>query len=173
MTLVGPFSRDGHRVDLAASDRAARRGRTAGGQRLPWEPGTVGAKRVPRLVVVVDVSGSVDAPLLERFAAELEAITRRCEASLTLVIGDDQLRRVEHFEPGRSSLRAIKFHGGGGTDFSPLLREADRHRPDLGVVLTDLQGPVDYRPHWPVLWAVPPAFETAVAPFGRKLVLMH
>ena len=30
---------------------------------------------------------------------------------------------------------------GGGTDFTPLLEEAARHRPDLTVVLTDLEGP--------------------------------
>ena len=63
------------------------------------------------------------------------------------------------------------FEGGGGTDFTPLLQEADRHRPDIGVVLTDLQGPALYRPRWPVVWAVPQAHAGAVAPYGRKLVL--
>jgi predicted metal-dependent peptidase len=149
----------------------ARRGRTAGGQRLPWEPGVVSAKRVPRLVVIVDVSGSVDDSLLQRFAREIEAITRRTEASLTLVIGDDCVQRVEHFQPGLSTLGDIAFQGGGGTDFSPLLAEANRYRPDLCVVLTDLQGPAAYRPRWPVLWAVPAAFAAAAHPFGRKLVL--
>jgi predicted metal-dependent peptidase len=149
----------------------ARRGRSATGRRLPWEPGIVAAKRVPRLAVMVDVSGSIDAPLLERFAREIEAITRRTEATLTLVIGDDTVQRVEHFQPGRSALRDIVFQGGGGTDFSPLLAEANRHRPDLGVVLTDLEGPAEFRPRWPVLWAVPAACEAVAAPFGRKLVL--
>jgi len=149
----------------------ARGGRSASGRRLPWEPGIVATKRVARLLVVVDVSGSVDAALLQRFASEIEAITRRAEAILTLVIGDDRVQRVEHFQPGKSALRSIAFHGGGGTDFSPLLAEADCHQPDLGVVLTDLQGPAEFRPRWPVLWAVPAAFAAAVAPFGRKLVL--
>jgi hypothetical protein len=52
-----------------------------------------------------------------------------------------------------------------------LLQEADRHRPDIGIVLTDLDGPVAFKPRWPVLWAVPEANATAVPPFGRKLVL--
>jgi predicted metal-dependent peptidase len=59
---------------------------------------------------------------------------------------------VDWFEPGRSNLRDIAFHGGGGTDFAPLLREAERHAPDIGVFLTDLDGPADYRPAFPVLW---------------------
>ena len=41
------------------------------------------------------------------------------------------------------------------TDFTPLLEAADVHRPDLGVVLTDLEGPARFRPRWPVIWAVP------------------
>jgi hypothetical protein len=68
-------------------------------------------------------------------------ITRRLEAALTLVIGDERVQRVEHFEPGRASCATSPFQGGGGTDFTPLLEEADRHDPDITVVLTDLDGP--------------------------------
>ena len=149
----------------------ARQGHCGPGRRMPWEPGFSGRQPVPRLVVVVDVSGSVDTALLGRFAAEIEAITRRLGASLLLVIGDDRVRRVQPCAPGRSPLRDIMFAGGGDTDFTPLLQEADRHQPDITVVLTDLAGPARFRPRWPVLWAVPEACADAVAPFGRKLVL--
>jgi predicted metal-dependent peptidase len=149
----------------------ANQGRAGPHRRMPWEPGTSHAKPVARLALMVDVSGSIDDALLERFAREVEAITRRYEAALVLVIGDCVVRRVEHCEPGHCDLRAITFAGGGGTDFSPLLEEADRHRPDIGVVLTDLEGPAAFRPRWPVVWAVPPAHATAQAPFGRTLVL--
>ena len=88
-----------------------------------------------------------------------------------LVVGDERVQRVEHFKPGRSDLRAIAFDGGGGTDFTPLLEEADRHAPDIGVVLTDLDGPARFKPRWPVIWAVPPKDAHAAEPFGRKLVL--
>ena len=125
----------------------------------------------PHLVVIVDVSGSVGDVLMDKFAREIEAITRRQEAGLVLVIGDDQVRRVATFEPGRSDLRTIEFAGGGGTDFTPLLREADKHRPDIGVVLTDLEGSAHFRPRWPVIWAVPESQAAAVPPFGRKLTL--
>jgi predicted metal-dependent peptidase len=68
-------------------------------------------------------------------------------------------------------LRKIEFQGRGDTDFTPLLTEADKHRPDIAVVLTDLDGPASFRPRWPVIWAVPEANRAAVAPFGRKIVL--
>ncbi len=149
----------------------ANQGRAGAHHRMPWEPGVMPSKSVPRLVVIVDVSGSIEDSLLERFAREIEAITRRLEAGLVLVVGDDRVQRVVQCEPGRSELRDIEFQGRGGTDFTPLLEEADRHRPDIGVVLTDLQGPARFRPRWPVLWAVPEAFAQAVAPFGRRLAL--
>jgi predicted metal-dependent peptidase len=145
-------------------------------RRMPWEPGFSGTKTVPRLVLIVDVSGSIDNDLMQRFAREIEAITRRLEAGLVLVIGDDRVQHVAHFEPhGRKpvqlDLQAIEFKGGGGTDFTPLLEEADQHHPDITVVLTDLDGPARFRPRWPVIWAVPESCAPAVAPFGRKLHL--
>jgi predicted metal-dependent peptidase len=149
----------------------ANQGRSAAGRRLPWEPGTTASRTVPRLVVVVDVSGSIDTELMDRFASEVESMSRRLEAGLVLVVGDDRVQRVEAFEPGRSGLRDVAFRGGGGTDFTPLLEEAQRHRPDITVVLTDLQGPARVRPRSPVIWAVPEAHRDAVPPFGRLLVL--
>ncbi len=154
----------------------ANQGRAGMNWRMPWEPGFSSSKSVPRLVVIVDVSGSVDDTLMQRFACEVEAIVRRLEAALVLVVGDEQVRKVTCIEPGRLSpgrkgLHDIVFQGGGGTDFTPLLEEADTHHPDIGVVLTDLDGPTRYRPRWPVIWAVPEANASAVAPFGRKLVL--
>lgn len=148
----------------------ANQGRAGPGRRMPWEPGFSTSSPVPRLVVVVDASGSVEVGLLQRFANEIEAITRRQEAGLTLVIGDDRVRRVEQAEPGRSSLRELSFTG-GGTDFGPLLEEAERHRPDLIVVLTDLDGPAGHRPRCPVIWAVPEDAVHREAPFGRRILI--
>lgn len=142
-----------------------------GQRRMPFEPGLGATRAVPRLAVVVDVSGSIEGPLLARFAAEIDAMTRRLSAGMVLVIGDDRVRHVEHCRPGRSTLRDVRFDGGGGTDFTPLLQEADRHDPDITVVLTDLDGPANFRPRAPVLWAVPDHLARIEAPFGRRLGL--
>ncbi len=151
----------------------ANQGRAGAQRRMPWAPGHCATTPVPRLVVVggVDVSGAIEEGLMARFAREIEALTRRLEAGLVLVLGDDAVRQVLHFRPGDASLQGIAFNGGGGTDFTPLLEEAERHRPDLTVVLTDLQGPALFRPRTPVLWAVPEAHAHQPQPFGRKLVL--
>ena len=149
----------------------ANQGRAGPHRRLPWEPGSGGPKAVPRLVVIVDVSGSIDDPLMARFATEIEAITRRRGTHLVLIVGDDRVRSTTRCEPGRSDLRDIVFDGGGATDFAPLLAAAATHRPDAVVVLTDLDGPAGEPPPWPVIWAVPDAHRDAIVPFGRKIVL--
>jgi len=149
----------------------ANQGRCGQGRRMPFEPGTSASKAVPRLVLVVDVSGSIDDGLVARFAAEVQAIARRLGAALVLVAGDEHVLSVRRFEPGRFSLDGLVLQGTGGTDFTPLLEEADRHGPDLTVVLTDLDGPARHRPRSPVLWAVPAAHAAAVPPFGTLLVL--
>ncbi len=126
---------------------------------------------MPKLAVIVDVSGSIDDALLARFCREIEAIARRTGAGLTLVIGDDRVQRVERFAAGRVALGDLAFPGRGGTDFTPLLEEADADDPDVAVVLTDLDGPARHRPRCPVIWAVTEAHARAEPPFGRKLVL--
>jgi predicted metal-dependent peptidase len=148
----------------------ANQGRAGANRRMPFEPGHCASGVEPRLAVIVDVSGSIDDALLQAFSTEIAAISRRQEAGLLLVIGDDRVRRVEQVKPGRFDLDQIDFSGGGGTDFTPLLECADRYRPDIGVVLTDLEGPARFRPDWPVIWAVP-AGAPAPPPFGQKLTL--
>lgn len=149
----------------------ASQGRAGPHRRRPWEPGTATDTRAPRVVLVVDSSGSIDDTLLGRFRREMQALVRRLEAALTVVVGDDAVREVLHHAPGRGRLPEVRPTHGGGTHFEPLLAEAARHRPDLVVVLTDLDGPAGPRPSVPVLWAVPPAHADAPCPFGRKLVL--
>ncbi|MEE4362229.1 MAG: VWA-like domain-containing protein [Pseudomonadales bacterium] len=149
----------------------ANRGRSPSGRRLPWEPGIVGVRRTPRLVVILDASGSISDDLLDRFATEIAAITRRTGTGLTLIVGDDTVRAVSHHPPGVATLPRQALQAGGGTDFTPLLQEADRHRPDLVVVLTDLEGPARHRPACPVLWAVPGQGNAPDVPFGRLLLL--
>lgn len=167
-TRHGPNWSRAHRSWIATQGRVGPR---PGWGRRPWEPGTTTSRAVPRVVLVLDVSGSIEPPLLERFAAEMNTLARRLEAALVLVVGDDRVREVVRFEPGRVRLQGLAMQGGGGTDFTPLLQEAERHRPDLTVVLTDLQGPALHRPRGTLLWAVPAQHAAAVAPFGRLLVL--
>lgn len=149
----------------------ANRGRTRSGHRLPWEPGMTSARSVPRLVLVLDVSASIDAVLLGRFSAELQAITRRCQAEFVLIAGDTDVREVQRLAPGGRRLLPADLPGGGGTDFTPLLLAAHAERPDLCLVLTDLDGPLRFTPPWPLIWAVPPGWTGRQPDCGRVIEL--
>lgn len=149
----------------------ALQGRAGPHRRAPFEPGRSAFSVVPTLAVVVDVSGSIDEALLARFGHELATLSRRGDAAVVRIVGDDRVREVRRFAPGAATLEAWTGDGGGGTDFAPLLAEAARHRPDLTLVLTDLDGPAGPRPPMPVVWAVPDSAPSRPVPFGRLLRL--
>lgn len=149
----------------------ANRGRTAAGRRLPWEPGYSHARRCARLCVLIDVSGSVEDALLQRFANEIDRVLRTLRADVHLLIGDDRVRARHVLRPGVKPLRDIAFAGGGGTDFVPMLAAAGELRPDLAVFLTDLDGPAGEPVAWPLLWLVPAEASVQSVPFGQRIVL--
>ena len=123
-----------------------------------------------RLVVAVDVSGSVDAVLLEQFAAELRAIAEDLRpAAVDVLYCDARVQRRESFEPGeRIELRAC---GGGGTDFRPVFAALTGEDPPAALVyLTDLYGPApEHAPEYPVLWA---CTSPEPAPWGERVQVM-
>lgn len=149
----------------------ASRGRGPGGLRMPWQPGIVASRSVPKLVVIVDVSGSVEDGLLQRFATEIERLMRLFRNETRLIAGDERVRLDLPLEPGARPLRSLRFDGGGGTDLTPMLQAADRYRPDIGVFLTDLDGPIGFKPRWPVVWALPATSGGMTPPFGTRVIL--
>ena len=149
----------------------ANRGRTSSGHRLPWQPGTSYSRLAPRLCILVDVSGSVEDSLMQRFSNEIDRIIRTFNTEALLLIGDDCVRERHRLKSGVTELRSIEFTGGGGTDFGPMIKAASAFKPDIGVFLTDLEGPAGDSPTWPIVWAVPVEANAHPVPFGRKIVL--
>lgn len=149
----------------------ANRGRTSSGHRLPWQPGTSYSRHTPRLCVMVDVSGSVEERLMLRFANEIDRIIRTFRTEALLIIGDDQVRERHKLKSGVNELRGIQFNGGGATNFVPLIAEASTYKPDIGLFLTDLEGPAGDPPAWPIVWAVPVEANVQPVPFGQRIIL--
>ena len=149
----------------------ANRGRTSSGHRLPWQPGTSYSRLAPRLCILVDVSGSVADSLMQRFSNEIDRMIRTFNTEALLLIGDDCVRERHRLKSGVAELRTIDFTGGGGTDFVPMISAASEFKPDIGVFLSDLEGPAGDSPAWPIIWAVPVEASAHPVPFGRKIVL--
>lgn len=154
-----------------ALDDAARR---QGAAEPAFEPAHLRERAAPRIAVGVDCSGSVDAPLLALFAAQVAGIGRRTGAEVHVLVFDEAVRTQRRMQGGNweREITAIDFARGGGTSFVEVMEAAARLEPATIVMLTDLDGPVGPRPaRIPVIWAVPGGAPRQAPPFGRVLSL--
>lgn len=140
------------------------------GVTLPFSP-NVKKKRGTRLAVALDTSGSIDESLLGRFLAEIAALCGFNQRNLILLVGDAKLHSAVEIDwrDAASELARIKYTGGGGTDFRPLIEAAAEYEPDALVYLTDLFGETGDAPDFPVIWAAHGICGTA--PWGDVIKL--
>jgi predicted metal-dependent peptidase len=116
----------------------------------------------PRVMAVLDTSGSISPAELEAFDGELARIARR--HPVHVVECDCTIHRNYRYRG-----RLGQVEGGGGTDFRPALEPGflRRLRADLVVYLTDGYGPApDKPPYVPVIWCLT-ANGTEPASWGR------
>ncbi|MBK1634900.1 hypothetical protein CKO19_04055 [Rhodovulum adriaticum] len=156
-----------------ARDSAAR---LAGEPTPAFESGWQRQREIPRIVVGVDSSGSVETMLLARFAAEVAGIAKRTGAETHLLVFDTAVRNRAVLGAGglwERQITDILFTRQGGTSFIPVMEEALALTPSAIVILTDLQGPFGPPPPkgLPVLWAVPGDPPANGPPYGRVLSL--
>lgn len=140
------------RLVTAETGRESRYGRPP--RRFPHlagvVPGTGRASVKPKLLAVVDTSGSVNHTMLEDIAAELRALSKT--STVTIAECDTEIHDVYAFDG-----RMKQATGRGGTDLRPpfdlaFLRE---HRPDAVVYFTDGDGPAPASgPRVPVYWCL-------------------
>ena len=137
---------------------------------LPFSPDSI-KKRGTRLAVALDTSGSIDRALLGRFTCEVAALCHFNQRNLVLIIGDAAVHRIAEIDWRDASreLSEIKYTGGGGTDFRPLIEAAAQYEPDALVYLTDLFGETGDEPNFPVIWATHGV--SGKAPWGEQIKL--
>ena len=137
-----------------------------------WSAGRT-RPQVPRVVVVLDSSGSVTPHEYLAYLGEIQGMKRRTNAEIYAVVADSEVRSVTRVDDV-ASIASIPFDGRAGTDFRPGLAVADDLQADLCVYLTDLMGRFpEAAPSCPVLWAVaadgvPDGYQP---PFGRVLLM--
>jgi predicted metal-dependent peptidase len=113
--------------------------------------------RAPRIVVVVDSSGSISQNELRLFTAEIATMMVKTKAHIILIVCDAAVHQVVEFKTARDAekLRNFEYCGRGGTSFVPAFEEADKHNPDAVFYFTDLEGDkIEPRPY-DVTWCVP------------------
>lgn len=147
--------------------------RRSGGPSPAFEPGLLRRIDLPRVVVGLDASSSIDEARLGMVLGEIAGIVRRLAAEFWVIPFDEAACDAVRIDPAqwRGQLAALDLPRGGGTDFGPVIAAAVKLRPSVIVVLTDLEGRAGPPPHpVPVIWAVPDGTPPA-PPFGRVVSL--
>ena len=139
-------------------------------KRYGTRPG-IRIKRLNRVVVVIDTSGSIDNNTLMMFMAEIEGI-RRTGAEITVIESDCELQNVYSYRRGKE----ILMKGGGGTNFDPAFEYINSGKSgsfDACIYLTDGYAPEPViKPRTSVLWVLTPdGNNDEHLKWGRRLVL--
>jgi len=107
-----------------------------------------------RLLLAVDVSGSMDLEAISRGFGVAKSLFRSPTESIDVVTFDTEIRSP--IMPIRRTVRSIEIIGRGGTAFGPVLDLIDQHPAYDGLIIyTDGQAPVPSPPqrsHAKVLW---------------------
>lgn len=112
-------------------------------------PGKGRFSQKPKILAVIDTSGSMSDPMLSDISAELGMMAKHFEVHV--VECDTAVHAVYPYRPIKS------VRGRGGTDFRPPLRRAflKEHDPDLVIYFTDGYGDAPQQePHVPVIWCI-------------------
>nr|WP_211922417.1 VWA-like domain-containing protein [Solidesulfovibrio aerotolerans] len=124
------------------------------------------------VVLAIDTSGSVDAPLLAAFCAELSGVLEVCDARLLVYCCDMAVSQAQVWTRADPPLEFVPA-GGGGTDYRPVFAKvaSEGLHPACLLYCTDLEcDRFPAEPPYPVLWVVPAAARGR-PPFGDVLHL--
>jgi predicted metal-dependent peptidase len=106
----------------------------------------------PRVMCVIDTSGSMSDSFLEMIDGELRVLSKS-EKEVLIVECDERIHGVYPYKG------LLELHGRGGTDFRPPLEKEflQKWKPDLVIFFTDGFGPApETKPSVPVLWVLTP-----------------
>ena len=143
----------------------------AGGLTLP----TSREHKLPCVVFVTDVSGSVGEADYELFSGELNGVLNRLRPEVTHILAvDTEIKNhlvLRDTDLPVKSLPGMKMSG-GGTSFTAPFKWADNNRiqPSVLIYLTDMYGGFpSQEPPYPVIWVSVSGVNRA--PFGQVIQL--
>jgi len=105
------------------------------------------------LTFAIDTSGSIDDDELQEMLSEIKGVQQVFNPEkMTIIDCDSQIHKIHEIDQSTNILD-LKFSGGGGTRFQPVLDYVNKHPTQALIYFTDLEGEskleeVDY----PVIW---------------------
>lgn len=109
--------------------------------------------KINNLTVAIDTSGSINQELLTEMLSEIQYINEVLKPdNLTIIDCDYMIHNVYHVT-NNDSILELKFSGGGGTRFGPVIDYCKDHETNLLLYFTDLDGPqITEEQSYPILW---------------------
>ena len=127
---------------------------------------SVDVKPSGHIVACVDTSGSISDLDLREFASAVCGCAG--VGRIDIIFGDSAVHGViEDINSEEEIISAFaKLSGGGGTDFKPLINEAEKRQPDAILYLTDGYGDFGESCFCPVIWIMS---SDVIAPWGDTI----
>lgn len=94
---------------------------------------------VEKIMVIVDVSGSITQKMLDEFFAEMREIKNVLQPSVMRIVSFDTCIREDLVFTETDEITHIEFTGGGGTDFDDVVKLLREDQPEIAIVFTDLE----------------------------------
>ena len=139
---------------------------------------SVRSEGMDAIALIVDSSGSVHIPALQRTWSEIRAIASELRPERIFVLQvDTALRRVDQYGPDELPDR-LTLKGRGGTDFRPGIEWLDEQGVRLACCLyfTDMECDryPDREPDFPLIWinSGPPPSDRYREPWGERIDLL-
>ncbi len=117
---------------------------------------TLYSEAICDLAIAVDASGSVADHEFARFIHEIDLIHKTMKPKkMTIVDFDTRIKKTHELDDTVNILTDIKFTGRGGTKIAPVLKWADKHRPEVMLIFTDGEFRLpDTYPPVPIIWLI-------------------
>lgn len=120
------------------------------------------------LVWGIDTSGSQDDEDLRGTLSEIVGVQKTFNPEhMTIIDCDSRIHEIYEVD-ANTDIMSLKFHGGGGTRFGPVLDYVAAHPAQALIYFTDLHGDLSMNPvDYPILWIC--NSRHAPAPFGETV----
>jgi len=111
------------------------------------------SENLSHLYFAIDTSGSVSKDELIELLSEIKSIKDTFNPSkMTIIDCDSHIHNVHEID-ANTDILSLKFNGGGGTRFTPVLEYLEDKQPEALIYFTDLYGENSLNPvNYPILW---------------------
>ena len=105
------------------------------------------------LTFAIDTSGSIDNDELQEMLSEIQGIQQVFTPEKMTIIDCDSIIHQVHEADQSTNILDLKFTGGGGTSFQPVLDYVEEHPTQALIYFTDLEGESTLSPiDCPIIW---------------------